>query len=276
MIQQEFIREVKSGDRFEFGKNWQSFLNSLSDEKIEIAKQSLKDMLKVNNLSGKSFLDIGCGSGLFSMAAIMLKAKVHSIDFDPISVKCARLLNEKFINDNTDWKIQQESILNTEFIEDLPKFDIVYSWGVLHHTGNMKLALQNAIIPVKENGVLFISIYDDQGKKSQFWLNVKKIYNSSIIGKLTIKVIFYTYFSLRYFITDLIRLKNPYTRYKEYRKKRGMSMVHDWKDWLGGLPFEVATPDYIIDFYVKRGFSLQKLKSNRGGCNQFVFKKIEM
>lgn len=273
MSENEFNSEVKSGERFEFGKNWQSFLNSLTTERIEVAKASLKEMIQTDDLKGKTFLDIGCGSGLFSLSAKMLDAKVHSFDFDPSSVNCARFLNEKFNKNGDDWIIEQGSVLDTEYLKSLPKFDIVYSWGVLHHTGNMKLALDNAGIPVVDNGILFIAIYDDLGTKSKIWLKIKKIYNSSSMGRFLVKAFFYPYYIIRNFLVDIFSLRNPYKRYKEHKKQRGMSMVHDWNDWLGGLPFEVATTDVIIDFYAKRGFSLKKLKPNRGGCNEFVFVK---
>lgn len=275
MNEKKFTDEVKFGERFEFGKNWASFLNSLTDERIQVAKKSLKDMMSVDNLTGKTFLDIGCGSGIFSLASKMLNAKVHSFDFDPNSVKCTQYLNEKYTYNDSNWKVEQGSILDVDYIQSLPKFDIVYSWGVLHHTGNMINALHNACLPVKTNGILFIAIYNDEGSKSQFWLKVKKLYNSSFIGKFIVKVYFYSYWVIYGFILDTVMLKNPFKRYQEYRKNRGMSVVHDWKDWLGGLPFEVATPEFIVDFYLERGFTLKKIKtSNSLGCNEFVFQKM--
>lgn len=276
MGDKEFITEVKSGERFEFGKNWASFLNNLTDEHINVAKQSLTEMILKDDLSSTSFLDIGCGSGLFSLAAKNLNAEVYSIDYDPDSVECANYLNQKFNNNGANWKTEQGSVLDTEYIQKLPKFDVVYSWGVLHHTGNMALALDNAAIPVKNDGLLFISIYNDQGRKSRYWLKIKELYNSSKIGRGAVISFYYPYYAFRNLVSDVIRFKNPYKRYSEYRKNRGMSMVHDWKDWLGGLPFEVATPDYIIDFYLNRGFSLKRIKSDSwAGCNQYVFKKTE-
>lgn len=277
MTEKKFIDEVNSGTRFEFGKNWASFLNSLTEQRIQVAKRSLTHMMSVNDLTGKMFLDIGCGSGIFSLASrMLLNAQVHSFDFDPDSVKCAQYLNEKYTNGDSSWIIEQGSILDIEYIQSLPKFDVVYSWGVLHHTGNMKEALHNASIPVKDNGLLFIAIYNDEGSKSQFWLKIKKIYNSSLIGKFVVKAYFYSYWTIYGFMLDIVMFKNPFNRYREYRKNRGMSVVHDWKDWLGGLPFEVATPEFIVDFYSGRGFILKKIKtSNSLGCNEFVFKKIE-
>ena len=68
--------EVSAGERFEFGKNWTAFLEVLDDRRIEEAKASLREMLEVENLEGKSFVDIGSGSGLFSLAARAMGASV--------------------------------------------------------------------------------------------------------------------------------------------------------------------------------------------------------
>lgn len=273
MNETEFKVQVEQGERFEFGKNWKSFLTTLSSERIKIAENSLTEMMGIDDLSGIHLLDIGCGSGLFSLAAKNLNASVHSIDFDQESVNCTKYLKEKF-HPGSNWKVEEGSVLNESFINKLGKFDIVYSWGVLHHTGNMKLALQNAALPVKPNGLLFISIYNDQRKLSKFWLKVKQVYNSSLAGKFLIIVIFYPLYALIGFLADILRFKNPFTRYSDYKRKRGMSMTHDWADWLGGLPFETATPEFIFDFYKSRGFYLEKMTTtNLWGCNQFVFRK---
>jgi 2-polyprenyl-6-hydroxyphenyl methylase/3-demethylubiquinone-9 3-methyltransferase len=273
MKEQEHKYQVQKGDRFEFGKNWESYLNTLTEEKIEIAKQSLVEMLGFNDLTGKTFLDVGCGSGLFSLSAMKLGAIVYSLDFDPYSVKCTQFLREKYFP-QSKWTVQEGSVLDRAYIESLGKFDIVYSWGVLHHTGNLQGALENIDIPVKEKGKLFISIYNDQGRMSIIWRRVKKIYNANFIGKTFIILIYLPYFILRGVLGDLLKFKNPLKRYKEYKTTRGMSLYHDWFDWLGGLPFEVASPQTIFDYYKKKNYSLEKLKTtNTLGCNEFVFQK---
>lgn len=265
--------QVQKGDRFEFGKNWKAFLSTLTDEKIEIAKQSLVTMLGYTDLTGKIFLDVGCGSGLFSLAAMKLGAEVYSFDFDPNSVKCAEILKERYFP-QSKWKIQEGSILDEDYIKSLGKFDIVYSWGVLHHTGNLNLAMDNISMAVKEKGRLFIAIYNDEGVRSVRWRKVKKVYNSGFAGKTFIVSTYIPFFVARLLFADLRRFKNPFKRYKDYKADRGMSLYYDWFDWLGGLPFEVASPEVMFEFYKKKNYSLVKMKTvNSLGCNEFVFQK---
>lgn len=268
---------IAQGERFPFGANWTRFLSCLNDDRIAEAEHSLKIMLNVSDLSGKRFLDIGCGSGLFSLAARRLGAEVYSFDYDPQSVACTRELKRRFFQDDKLWAIQEGSALDERYINSIGQFNVVYSWGVLHHTGNMTQGLRNAQKPVKQGGLLFIAIYNDQGFASRLWTIVKKTYCSGAFGRYVISAVFIPVFALTSIVLGLVKHGNPLGHFTNYKRKRGMSLYHDWIDWLGGYPFEVAKPETIVRFYHALGFRLLNLTTtNRLGCNQFVFERVQL
>lgn len=232
-------------------------------------------MLGVDSLAGRTFVDVGSGSGLFSLAAMRLgAARVHSLDYDPNSVACGLGLKARFFPDAANWTIEQGSALDAEYLATLGQFDIVYSWGVLHHTGAMWTAIENVTSLVRNGGILFVAIYNDQGWLTTAWRGVKRTYNRSAAGRWLILASFCTFFAIQGLVADLARLKNPVARYAAYKRSRGMSRVHDWVDWLGGLPFEVATPEKIFEFHKYKGFHLENMVLRSGhGCNEFVFSR---
>lgn len=269
--------EVSAGERFEFGANWARFLGVLNEDRIALAEQSLRTALGVSDLKEKSFLDVGSGSGLLSLAARRLGARVHSFDYDPRSVACISELKRRFFACDPDWRVEAGSALERDYLSSLGQFDIVYSWGVLHHTGAMWQALDNVLIPLAHDGVLYISIYRDQGSSSGRWLRIKRTYNripQSLRLLFALPII--AAYEFRAFVHALLRLNlsSYLRRWTDYAQSsmRGMSKWHDWIDWIGGYPFEVAKPEQIFDFYRKRGLELIKLRTAGGwGCNEYVF-----
>jgi 2-polyprenyl-3-methyl-5-hydroxy-6-metoxy-1,4-benzoquinol methylase len=272
-------QEIESGARFEFGENWSRFLALLNEDRIIEAENSLKIMLGLKEgetLEGKSFLDIGNGSGLFSLAARRLGARVHSFDYDPKSVACARELKRRFFAVDGNWTIDEASALDKDYLKTVGQFDVVYSWGVLHHTGQMWPALENVVDLVKPAGKLFIAIYNDTGSQARRWMWIKKKYNNiPHFLRSPFAALMVLPQEGKSFTQALLSLKpGDYIKtWTEYDRSRGMNRWRDIIDWVGGYPYEVAAPDEIFDFYHKRGFDLSKMRCGGVGlgCNEFVF-----
>jgi SAM-dependent methyltransferase len=270
--------QISSGDRFAFGSNWRAFIDLVDDKRTEIAVRSLAEALGTADLAGRTFLDVGCGSGLFSLAAHRLGARVRSLDFDAEAVAATAELRRRFAPD-ADWTVEQGSILDERYVAGLGRFDVVYSWGVLHHTGDLWRAMDLVSRLVAAGGQLYVSVYNDQGFASRAWWHVKRRYNKS--GPLTRRLLIAgsaAYLGHRRPARALLRLvrrdgaNGGRSGTGGAPRARGMSAKHDLIDWVGGYPFEVAKPEEVFAFLRDRGFALSHLKTCAGGigCNEFV------
>ncbi len=258
--------------RYQFGQNWTEFSRIIDEKQIEDAETELQSLLQRDDLKGLSFLDIGCGSGLHSLAALRLGASsVRAVDYDPQSVRTTEQLLSR------EWP-QHNYVVEVADVFEMssPPVDIVYSWGVLHHTGDMWRAIDRASEFVKPDGLLAIAIY----RKTMlcgFWTWEKRnyvrfgrVYRSIAVGLYLITQI----------MRDVLRFRNPIKRFVRARP-RGMRWYYNMLDWLGGYPYESATPKDIVDFAEQRGFvTLQALNAKTGelgllgsGNAQFLFQR---
>lgn len=266
-------RAEKAAPRFGFGENWSNFSTHVDAARVHEARDSIASRL--GDIAGLRFLDAGCGSGLFSLAAVQLKASpVHSFDFDEDSVTTSWSLKQRFSPETSGWRIERGDVLDRAYLDALGQWDIVYSWGVLHHTGNMRRAWENIAGTVAPGGHLFISIYNDQGLRSRAWSAIKRQYQRVPVPLRPLYVLLVM--GPRETLSALAQGPAAYLRaWQNYRSNRGMSRWHDLVDWVGGYPFEVAKPDHVFDFFRERGFTLEwMLTCGAGlGCNQFVFRR---
>ena len=259
------VAENVAHARFGFGENWAEFLPHIDAERVTAAIQSLRSMLGVDSLAGKRVVDVGSGSGLFSLAAKRLGASVHSFDFDAVSVQCTGTLRSEYYPEDPQWVVEQGSILDAGYVGSLGQFDVVYAWGVLHHTGDMWSAIINTLRLVAPGGAVFIALYNDQGWISRYWSSVKRLYGRGAIARSIVIAVHWPYLvGLR----SIVRFLSG-----RAQSERGMNLWHDMKDWLGGWPFEVATPAQVREFFEAHGFELRRasLCGTRHGCNEFVF-----
>lgn len=261
--------------RFEFGRNWSRFVKrSFNEERLDVARKRILDFTGLADLSGFEFLDIGCGSGIHSYAAQRSGAtRVRSFDYDPHSVAATRALHEHAGRPG-NWSVERGDVLDTAYLATLGKFNFVYSWGVLHHTGAMWPAVRNAAGLVADGGLFYIALYSadaDFQPSKEFWLEVKQRYNrASWLGKKRMVGWYVWRFAMQ---KDLRKLPGLLKQVWSYRFKRGMNYFADVRDWLGGWPMEYAGDQEVVDLLEgELGFRLVNVKTGEA-CSEFLFRR---
>ena len=259
--------------RYEFGTNWASFIeNHYSAERRQMAAEKLLAFLGDENLERVSFLDIGSGSGLHSLAAFDAKAtRIHSFDFDPLSVKTTGKLRQ-LAGEPPNWTVEQGDVLDADYLQKLGLWSLVDSWGVLHHTGAMWQAIENAARSVAPDGLFFIALYSSNVVRpsAEFWLDVKRRYNAANPRERRRMEYWYIW---RFGIgRNPLRLPLLLKQIYEKKKGRGMSYMTDVRDWLGGWPMEFADDQAVVDF-LKEKFDFELVRMSTGeACTEFLFR----
>ena len=260
---------------FAFGENWASYAKSVDTRQIDEAIAGLRKLLGDYDLAGKRFLDIGCGSGIHSVAASCLGAsEVVAVDLDAEAVGTTKALLERFAR-NSRWRVEPISVFDLE-PEVLGTFSVVYSWGVLHHTGNMNLAIRKATAMVADGGRFLFALYY-RTWMCPFWKMEKRWYSrASKPAQSLARGLYVTLHVMRLWAAGR-SFREHVDHY--HKNRRGMDFYHDVHDWLGGYPYESISSDEVealmrqvrmarVRSFVKQGSIVGIFGS---GCNEYAY-----
>jgi SAM-dependent methyltransferase len=265
---------ASSTERYGFGKNWTRFVEkSATPERVDVARRHILAFIGRDNLNGLDFLDIGCGSGIHSLAAYRAGVgKIRGFDYDENSVNATNIMRRS-AGEPRNWTVERGDVLDDSYIESLGKWNLVYSWGVLHHTGAVWKAIENASKTVASGGLFYIALYsEDVQPDPQFWLDIKQKYNQASEPRRRLMEWWYVW--------NYIMGRNPlligrvFMRMLKHRFARGMSLFADIRDWLGGWPMEFTRDADVIKYLAARGFEQVNIKTGEA-CTEFLFRRTE-
>lgn len=266
--------QAQARDRYAFGKNWSRYLKRSFDEgRVEIARQHFLSHLGRADLCGLDVLDVGCGSGIHSLAALRAGAeRVFSFDFDADAVRATRWLH-RYAGSPRAWEVAQGDVLDEAFMASLGQWKLVYAWGVLHHTGDVWRALRIVKKAVADGGLLYVSLYSaDVQSDPQYWLRVKREYNEAGRFKRWRMLMWYLWEHMMY--RRIGNLPALVRRAASYRFERGMSLLTDARDWLGGWPMQFVRDQEVLDaVQAENAFRLVKMVTGQA-CTEFLFERL--
>jgi SAM-dependent methyltransferase len=260
--------------QFDFGKNWKEFsIHALSDRKVEQARHAFAELLDAD-LKGVSFLDIGFGQGLSLLLATERGANTVGCDINHTCKEVLGANQQRFFSALSDRNIPcfVGSILDRTVVDELATktpdgtYDVVHSWGVLHHTGNMTKAIEHAASLVAKDGLFVLALYNRHWTSSA-WLLIKWLYCKSPewLQRIFIGILYPVIWLAKFIVTG----KNP------MRQQRGMDFMYNVKDWVGGYPYEYESIPETNRRMSALGFELVKVIPAEvpTGCNEFVFRR---
>lgn len=272
-MSKESLKNLDS--HFAFGENWASYSKLIGEPQIEHAKEGLLKLIPAEDFKGRSFLDIGCGSGLHALAASRLGvSRIVGVDIDPNSATTARkILTER--NPSAPWQIENISVFDLT-PDHFGTFDIVYSWGVLHHTGDLWQAVSKAAALVAPNGLLAVAFYRET-YLDPFWKLEKRFYTNA---PPSIQNFIKSSYINAFRVARAATRQESFADYiSKYSSRRGMDFEHDVHDWLGGYPYEAALAPEVDRRMIALGFKAERVFARSksigifgSGCDEYVYR----
>jgi SAM-dependent methyltransferase len=240
---------IELSSHFDFGGNWAAYAALIDEARITQAVAGLERLAGREAIAGRTFLDIGCGSGVHSLAALRLGAsRVVAVDLDPRSVAAAREVLSRFAPQGA-WQVHELSVFDLDPAK-LGTFDVVYAWGSLHHTGAMRDAWRRAAELVTPEGILIVAVYR-KTRLCRLWRIEKRLYSRAPSWmQRFVRACYVTAMRLAFLVAgrDFRKYRDAYGQ-----SYRGMNFDHDVHDWLGGYPYESFSPAEADDLCSELG-----------------------
>jgi 2-polyprenyl-3-methyl-5-hydroxy-6-metoxy-1,4-benzoquinol methylase len=235
-----------------FGFEWTTHgdLTKLYGQPDDVLREFATFRIPDDFFSGKRVLDAGCGMGRWSWCALQKgAAEVQGFDLHD-GIKCARQL----CAGDSRASFQNGNIFEPPFTPS--SFDSVMSIGVIHHTGDTRLAFASLVRLVKPGGRLFIQVYATRGAAKDRRMNRLLKFTSRLPHRLLYVFCWMAVVARRTPILKwLIQAVNHYVMIVSHARKRSfVRNVADTFDW-HCCPYRTYhTHDEVMRWFCEEGF----------------------
>lgn len=251
----DFHNQIKEQTKDSFDYQWKELnmgRNLLSDEAfVENLQKTIctyfgdveQDFFRGGE---KEVADVGCGNGRFTYGLLSMGAKVTAMDQSAHGLENVKSVCSKF---GEKLNTKQVDLLRGPIDEFENRFDIVWCYGVVHHTGNTYLAMNNVCRMVKPGGYVFMMIYGFPDSQSRFEELAK-------------------YEQMRNMTRNMCNAEKV-----EYlRKKYPDDLVHGYFDAISPQINDILTWEEIVNFMKLEGFNNIRKTVDNGNIH-FIARK---